>query len=180
MDALTAFADHRLLARGTQADLIPAVRAALAGGTQVLVFDDRTGEQVDLDLRGATATSVTQPELVPEPRRPGRPKLGVVPREVTLLPRHWDWLGAQPGGASVTLRKLVDAARAATEKLQAGRQAQQAADRFMLAMLGNQVGYEEAARALYAGDGGRFAAITERWPADLRDHARRLAAPAFD
>lgn len=179
MNDLTAFADDRLLARGARADLLTAVKSALAGGARVLVFDDRTGEQVDLDLRETKGTSVASPAPVPEPRRPGRPKLGVVPREVTLLPRHWDWLGAQPGGASVTLRKLVDAARASTERLQTKRVAQQAADRFMLAMLGNQPGYEEAARALYAGNGGRFATITERWPADLRDHARRLAAPAF-
>lgn len=178
MNDLTAFADDRLLARGARADLLTAVKSALAGGARVLVFDDRTGEQVDLDLRG-DSQPVAGPEAPPEPRRPGRPKLGVVPREVTLLPRHWDWLGAQPGGASVTLRKLVDAARASTERLQTKRVAQQAADRFMLAMLGNQPGYEEAARALYAGNGGRFATITERWPADLRDHARRLAAPAF-
>jgi hypothetical protein len=98
---------------------------------------------------------------------------------VTLLPRHWDWLASQPGGASVTLRRLVDAARAVNGGRERISRAQQAADRFMSAMLGNQPGYEEASRALYAGDEGRFEALSEAWPTDLRDHARRLAGPAF-
>ncbi|ALD92773.1 hypothetical protein CR3_3586 [Cupriavidus gilardii CR3] len=103
----------------------------------------------------------------------------MVAREVTLLPRHWEWLAAQPGGASVTLRKLVEQARAQDGGRQAIREAQQAADRFMLAMLGNQPGYEDASRALYAGDGERFVMLTESWPRDLRDHVRRLAAAAL-
>jgi hypothetical protein len=103
----------------------------------------------------------------------------VVAREVTLLPRHWDWLAAQPGGASVVLRKLVDAARAAAGDDGVARQAQEAADRFMSAILGNQPGYEEAARALYGGDRARFEGLAAAWPEDLAAHALRLAAPAF-
>ena len=98
---------------------------------------------------------------------------------MTLLPRHWDWLGNQPGGASVTLRKLVEMARKADVEQAAGRRAREAADRFMGAMLGNAPHYEEASRALYRGEGSRFLDLTQDWPADLRDHARRLAAPAF-
>ena len=184
---VTAFAGDRLFASGQPAEVALALKAAAAmpGDVPLLTFDDRTGRQVDFDLSGTDAEVVAR--LMPRPadaepaarRGAGRPKLGVVAREVTLLPRHWQWLAGQPGGASVTLRKLVDAARAADAGKAAVRSAQQAADRFMAAMLGNRPGYEEAARALYAGDRDRFLSLSEPWPADLRDHARRLAEAAF-
>jgi hypothetical protein len=149
----------------------------------VLVFEDRTGRQVDFDVRGSDAeirARYAEPAPTAEaPRGPGRPRLGVVPREVTLLPRHWEWLAAQPDGASATLRRLVDRARTDDELQRAPREAQQAADRFMMAMLGNEAGYEAAARALYAGDRAAFEAVAACWPAALADYARRLAAPAF-
>jgi uncharacterized protein len=103
----------------------------------------------------------------------------VVAREVTLLPRHWDWLSEQPGGASVTLRKLVEEARRSTEGDVAKRRAQEACYRFMNTLAGDQPGFEEALRALYAAERGRFEALTESWPADVRLHARRLAERAF-
>jgi uncharacterized protein len=114
------------------------------------------------------------------PRGPGRPKLGVVAREVTLLPRHWEWLAQQPGGASVALRKLVEEARRANKDKDRVRQAQEAAYRFIAAMGENKPHYEEVARALFAGDAARFEAWTASWPSDVREHARRLAAAAFD
>jgi hypothetical protein len=104
----------------------------------------------------------------------------VVPREVTLLPRHWEWLNGQPGGASVALRRLVDEARRTHAERDAGRGAQDAAYRFMLALAGNEPGYEEAVRALYAQDRARFDELTSPWPKDVREHARKLAAPAFN
>jgi len=119
------------------------------------------------------------PSEVEGPRGPGRPKLGVVAREVTLLPRHWDWLNAQPGGASVALRKLVETARRVNEDKDRVRQAQEAAYRFISTMAGNEPGFEEAARALFAGDERRFDEMTASWPIDVRSHARRLAAVAF-
>lgn len=178
----TAFAGERLLASGSELEVVLAIKAALAHGetAAILAFDDRTGRQIDFDLRGTDEEIAgrlrPQPAVADETRR-GRPKLGVVAREVTLLPRHWEWLAAQPGGASVTLRKLVDAARQSGSLHGAMRQAQEAADCFMAAMLGNQPGYEEASRALYAGNGNRFIALTEPWPQDLRAYARRLAGP---
>lgn len=185
---VTAFAGDRLLASGPAAEVALALKAAAGASLEtLLVFDDRTGRQVDFDLSGSDAQVVAR--LAPqeaagavEPaghRGVGRPKLGVVAREITLLPRHWQWLAEQPGGASVTLRKLVDAARAADAGKGAARVAQQATDRFMTAMLGNRPGYEDAARALYAGDRQCFHALSQAWPADLRAHARRLAKPAF-
>jgi len=112
-------------------------------------------------------------------RTPGRPRLGVTAREVTLLPRHWEWLAAQPGGASVALRKLVEEASRANEAKDRIRQAQEATYRFMSAVAGNLPGYEEAVRALFAGQAEQFGVLTEAWPVDVRDHVRRLALRAF-
>jgi hypothetical protein len=170
----TAFQQGRAIGRGTFADIAPIVKAAMAadGQASVLVFDDTTGRQVDLDLDNP-------PRATAEPRGPGRPKLGVVAREVTLLPRHWEWLNGQRGGASVALRRLVDEARAATVDVDQRRRAQEVADRFMSVMAGDLQGYEAASRALYASDQKQFMGLSEQWPADIRDHARRLAAPAF-
>ena len=119
-------------------------------------------------------------EVFPAPRGPGRPKLGVVAREVTLLPRHWEWLARQSGGASVALRKLVDEARRANKDKDRIRHAQEAAYRFVAAMGENKPHYEEVARALFSGDAERFRAWTASWPADVRDYARRLAAASFE
>lgn len=183
----TAFADGRLLADGLAREVGVQVRRAMDRdqGLSVLIFDDRDGRQVDFDLRGseqeiiARLDAMDTPEPFEPPRTPGRPRLGVTSREVTLLPRHWEWLSQQPGGASVTLRKLVEAARK-KDVSQEVREAQQRADRFMMTTLGNQADYEEASRALYARDAARYAALSEPWPEALRDYARRLAAPAFE
>ena len=181
----TAFLGDALLATGKPWDVALAIKHAAADcGSSILVFDDRTGRQIDFDLRGSDEEVVerlrpTQEDVTESTRSRGRPKLGVTAREVTLLPRHWEWLAAQPEGASGAIRKLIDAARAKGADADRARQAQAAADRFMMAMLGNQPGWEEASRALYAGDGQRFRELTEGWPADLGDYARRLAAPSF-
>ncbi len=108
------------------------------------------------------------------PRRAGRPKLGVVGREVTLLPRHWDWLAEQPGGASVAIRRLIDSERKSSEFKILARKAQEITYRFMHAIAGNFPHFEDASRALFAGDRETFARNTEDWPADIRDHARWL------
>lgn len=183
----TAFQGVRRIASGPLAEVALAAKRAADAGEAVLVFDDATSRPVELDLRGSEADVLTRLPAPAEagaeadaPRGPGRPKLGVVAREVTLLPRHWDWLAGQPGGASVTLRRLVEEARRAGEGRDRLRQAQEAAYRFMAAMAGDRPGFEEAARALFAPDRDRFAALTEAWPADIRDHARRLAAAVFD
>ncbi|QEI04728.1 DUF2239 family protein [Pigmentiphaga aceris] len=191
----SAFADDRRIAHGSLSDVALHVGAALTSGeTGILIFDNTTGEQIDLDLRGSPddivarlALSHPQPAPVPEapapapaaPRGPGRPKLGVVAREITLLPRHWAWLAEQPGGASVTLRKLVDAARQTNAARDAIRQAQDAACHFMTTMAGNRPRFEDALRALYASDATGFDTLTEDWPSDVRQHARWLAEPAL-
>ena len=138
--------------------------------------DADTGTAADLAGPGHPRSYLASPRL---PRTPGRPRLGVVGREVTLLPRHWEWLNAQPGGASVALRKLVDQARRANEGRDRVRRAQEVTFRFTSAMAGNDVGFEEASRALFAGDGRRFEEHTEAWPPDVRAYALSLSAPAF-
>ena len=153
----------------------------------VLVFDDADARTLELPLELPAADllawlSRPQPQAsgAPEtPRRPGRPKLGVVPREVTLLPRHWDWLAAQPGGASVALRKLVDEARKVNAGDDRRRAAQEASYRFILVMAGDAPGFEDVARALFAGDAQRFESLLLAWPEDVREHALWLATDAF-
>lgn len=161
----------------------------------VLVFDEETSAVIDLDLRGtveavrrsaaqlaaaqAPGPAASEPAGAEERRGPGRPRLGVVAREVTLLPRHWEWLAAQPNGASAAIRRLVDEARRRHAGKDRVRRAQNAAYRFMSAMAGDEPGFEEAIRALFAGNQAVFEALVERWPADVRDHAKQLACGAF-
>ncbi|MDB5803575.1 MAG: hypothetical protein JWN73_897 [Betaproteobacteria bacterium] len=193
----TAFSGARRIAAGP----LPEVAARIKQAEQIepyaaaglLLFADTDGRPVELDFRGSVADVLARlahidseypleapiPEAAEVPRGPGRPKLGVVAREVTLLPRHWEWLAAQPGGASVMLRKLVEAARKQGADADRVRQAREAAYRFMAALAGNEPGFEEATRALFAGDSPAFTERCAGWPEDVRDFAHKLAAPAF-
>lgn len=184
-----AFLGVRRLAEGPLPEVARAAAAAQAAtADQPLLVFDPEGRQVDLDLRGtpeeaaaraaAKSAAAETPPASPPARGRGRPQLGVIAREVTLLPRHWEWLAAQPGGASVTLRRLVEAARREVGG-QPGRMAQERAYRFLHAIGGNLPGYESALRALFAGDGNRFAQALAEWPADVRSHAFALADGAF-
>jgi hypothetical protein len=182
----TAFIGNNRYASGPVAEVALALWS-VPEGVMALVFDDATGQAIDIDTRGTPAevvgrleppVAIAEPEL--EPRGRGRPRLGVIAREVTLLPRHWDWLGGQPGGASVTLRKLVDQARRASGDRDRIRTAQETAYRFMSAMAGNLPGFEEASRSLFAYDRRRFAELIAEWPADVRDHCIKLAFADLD
>jgi len=177
----TAFKGSHRFASGPLAEVALAMRDA-PEGVMFLVFDDATGRAIDIDTHGTINEVITRLAPVPEPeetpsgpRGRGRPKLGVVAREVTLLPRHWEWLGSQPGGASVALRKLVDEARRTRGDRDRIRTAQEAAYHFMSAIAGNLPGFEEAARAVFAHDRRRFVQLIAAWPEDLRDHAIKLA-----
>lgn len=182
----TAFSGERQVASGPVADVLRAVKAAGAEAAEerLLIFDDRTARQVDFDLRG-TADEVVErlarhPLFAAEAPRsgPGRPKLGVTAREVTLLPRHWAWLEGQPSGASAALRKLVEAAMRGSATEDQARVARDAANRFMTTMAGNLAGYEEATRALYADDLTRVSELISGWPTDVRAYVLRLAGAA--
>jgi hypothetical protein len=182
----TAFEGRRRLASGPLNEVALAVkRAEQRAAERVAIFSDATGRAIDLDLRGSDDDIVARLPATPDPvalevappRGRGRPKLGVVAREVTLLPRHWEWLNAQPGGASVSLRKLVEAARRANGDKDRSRAARDAAYHFMSAMAGNLPNFEEASRALFADERRRFASLIAAWPDDISDHIVRLAFP---
>jgi hypothetical protein len=164
----TAFEGKRLIASGRLAHVAVKAKEVIDRGPRgaVLIFDDQTSEPIEVDFRGnakdvvgrLNAGEAAQPdqEESAEARRPGRPRLGVVAREVTLMPRHWEWLNCQPGGASVALRKLVEEARRVNAGKDRVRQAREAAYRFLSAMAGNEPGFEEATRALFRGNARRF------------------------
>jgi uncharacterized protein len=188
----TAFEGTRRIASGELALVALKTKEVMDGGDHapVLIFDDATSRPIEVDFRGTAedvlrrlpqeAAAPVAPDVEPPRAGPGRPKLGVVAREVTLLPRHWEWLNGQPGGASVALRKLVEAAARANEGKDRVRRSQEAAYRFMSAMAGNLPGFEEATRALFAGNRALFDELIEPWPADIKDHARKLSAGAFE
>ncbi len=184
----TAFDGQRMLASGPLGEVALAVKRAGDRGAEgpVLVFDDATGAVVDLDLRGTKADilerlsqrgAANSPAQESEgaPRGRGRPKLGVVAREVTLLPRHWEWLAAQPGGASVVLRRLVEEARRADAGPGKVRSMRDAAYKFMSAVAGDLAGFEEASRALFAGRNDDLAQHMSSWPKDVRGYMLKLA-----
>ena len=200
---VTAFRGHELLAAGALRDVARVVWRAVKDAEPhhgaVLVFDDATGRVIDFEMRGDEramlahvdvmlrmsqaalvqtndATSGDSVDPVPRPR--GRPKLGVVAREITLLPRHWEWLATQPGGASVALRKLVDAARRTHTDEDRTKAARDVAYRFMHAMAGDLTQFEEVIRALYRGDEARFRELIAAWPRDIAAYSAQLAFPA--
>ena len=201
----TAFEGHHRLLSGPLVEVALAVKTAVENGSpsQFFVFDDATGRVIDLDLRGTKADVIDRLARPPKEfvgryappraelsessqtetlgsRGRGRPKLGVVAREVTLLPRQWEWLATQPGGASAILRRLVDEAKKSGIPQQKRRAAQEAAYQFMLAIAGDLPGYEEATRALFVDDRPRLEQRIADWPEDIRAHALRLAFGAQD
>ena len=144
-------------------------------GEPILIFDDQTGRQVDFDFRGTTDEVLARVETTSAPRTgPGRPKLGVISREVSLLPRHWEWLEQQPTGISAALRRLVDDERKRQPNKERARLAREAASKFMWAIAGNFADFEEASRALFAGEKDKFSEHIANWPSDVREHLQRL------
>lgn len=176
----TAFQGNRRLVSGNLHEVATRVKSVVDSGSDepILIYDDATGRAIDIDFRtlhAPVSDAAGTKGTTEETRGRGRPKLGVVAREVTLLPRHWEWLNAQPGGASVALRKLVEDARKSSGDRDRLRAAQEAAFYFMSGMAGNLPGFEEASRALFANDRRRFAELVAHWPEDIRDHVVRLA-----
>lgn len=198
----SAFEGARCIAHGGLQQVALAAKRAMdlaadkPTAAPILVFSDSTSETLELDWRGSDAefaarldaTVASHPTPAPAedapadaetPRGPGRPKLGVVAREVTLLPRHWDWLGSQPGGASVALRKLVEVARRTSEVRDRVRHSSAVGYKFMSTMAGHEPGFEEASRALFAGDQAGFEAQIASWPADIQTHLKKILSDAF-
>ena len=171
---VTAFRNHQRLASGEPNDVVRIVaQASLEDPSVILIFDDLTGRQIDLDLRAAPVSAESARESAPAR---GRPRLGVAAREVTLLPRHWDWLATQPGGASATLRKLVEAASREARSADRARVARDAAYHAMSALAGDLPGFEAASRALFAGDLEGFGRSIRDWPTDVTAYILGLAS----
>jgi uncharacterized protein len=192
----TAFNGNRMIASGDLAEVLKKAKDVIDHdeNSRVLIFDDLSAEVVEADFRGTMNEVLKRLEKSPEAagpvksaqdsgknvsKGPGRPKLGVISREVTLLPRHWDWLNSQPGGASVALRKLVDEARRINIGRDKVRHSREVAYRFMTAVAGDMPGYEEATRMLFAGDRLKFNDQIKAWPVDVRDYALKLSDAAF-
>lgn len=201
----TAFEGSHRIASGSLKEVALATKpvvdswASSISPPPILIFEDASSEVIELDWRGTLAdvearlnaldpvmTAAMPPEPAEEPplmadapRGPGRPKLGVSAREVTLLPRHWEWLARQPGGSSVALRKLVETARLASETKDRVRHCGAVAYKFMSTMAGHELGFEEASRALFAADAAGFAQRIAAWPADVQTHLKKIAADAF-
>jgi hypothetical protein len=176
----TAFAGEKLIASGT---LETVLRETMRHSSRhdlppVLIFEDLGGRRVDFDLSGSVEQVLAR-ALPPSHAGPGRPRLGVVSREVSLLPRHWEWLESQRNGASAAIRRLVDEARNRDPGNERARLAMDRAYRFMTAMTGDRKGYEEALRALYAGRRIRFENLIRDWPEDIKAQVMRLAHDAF-
>jgi len=194
IETFTAFAGHRCLASGALEEVLLEAKKYVdrtesdPRAAPLLVFEDRTGSPVDFDLHGTPAEALERLAFHPlfasreaaEAKRtgPGRPKLGVISREVSLLPRHWDWLEQQRGGISVTLRALVEEARKRGQNTQLARKAREAAGKFMWTIAGDLPNFEEAARALYAKDEKRLEQLIRRWPKGIKEHVERLVGEA--
>jgi uncharacterized protein len=177
----SSFAGEQQIATGNLSTLLRKTKAHLerTSDPRVLIFDDETGQQIEFDFSGTLAQVLERASpTLPERAGPGRPKLGVVSREVSLLPRHWQWLEAEPQGISAALRRLVDEAKKKNPGEQRARQARDAVSKFLTATAGNLEHFEEAMRALFAKDNARFSELIAHFPRDIRRHALRLLEEA--
>lgn len=180
---LTAFMQGQQIAQGNLSELLRQIKATPIGNEPVFIFDDRTGKRLDIYVHGDEASAIAAyPELATRQteapaaiKSRGRPKLGVSAKEVTLLPRHWEWLATQPGGASATLRRLIEQAKKASEPADNKRRRHESAYQFMHELAGDLPEYETCLRALFADDETAFSAAMEGWPQDIRRYAAQLA-----
>lgn len=183
----TAFEGNKMIAQGPLSEVVLKIKKRLGKeeNNSILIFSDSTGKTMDFNFQGSEKDIQKRLEVfvsedkAPEISGPGRPRLGVISREVSLLPRHWEWLASQSGGASATLRKLVDEAKKKSAEGHSFKQAQERTYKFMSVMAGDLQGYEEALRALYKKDQEKFLAQTEDWPHDVKAHLKMLTGPVF-
>ena len=181
LPSYAAFVGARRIAEGDLVDILPVLKKRFdtAPSEMMLVFDDITGKRTDLDLRGALDVVLAR-YATPASRGPGRPKLGVVGREVSLLPRHWEWLEEQPNGASAALRRLVEAAMKSEPGRERARRIRAALSSFLSALAGDRPHYEEVSRALFSGDDATLETLVARWPKDIREHVLAWSQAARD
>lgn len=188
LSTYTAFEGSKLIFRGTLSEVILKIKKRIGNSedTEILIFSDSTGQTMDFNFQGSEKDVLKRLEIYvtestpKENVGPGRPKLGVVPREVSLLPRHWEWLATQPGGASASLRKLVDEAKKKSSGGLSIKQLQERAHKFMSAIAGDMEGYEEALRFLYRKDKKNFLLSLQKWPLDVKEYALELTKGIFE
>ena len=188
----TVFDGPKLILQGSLSDVIVRVKKRMGKieNSSFLICNDSNGQTLDFNFQGSEKDVLKRLETFVSPQPaisknketvgPGRPKLGVVAREVSLLPRHWEWLALQEGGASVTIRKLVDEAKKKFAEGSSVKQAQERVYKFMSVMAGDLEGYEEALRALYKKDAKKFALEIQAWPEDIKKHTVDLSKAAFE
>lgn len=162
----SAFSGSRLLATGP----LPVVLAAAYpfrdnSPSPLLIFSHTDGHQADFNWQGTLEEVIARASPAAVRTGPGRPKLGVVSTEVTLLPRHWDWLNSQPARASGTIRRLVDQAMAREAGNEKRRR--EVLGTILWALAGNEPGFEEASRALYSGNIERLKTLVSAWSGSL-------------
>lgn len=183
----TAFLGDAILAQGNLEEVVLKIKKQMgkADHSEALLFNDSTGKVMDFNFQG-TREDVEKrlevyraPDSSPSRSGPGRPKLGVVSREVSLLPRHWEWLAAQPGGVSVTLRLLIEEAKKKSESSVTIKQLQERTYQVMFTLAGDLEGYEEAVRALYKKDRKNFLEHQSSWPSDVKKYILKVAQGIF-
>lgn len=189
--AATAFNNTNKLANGPLIEVIMAMKTAIIENqnAKILCFLDENGAMIDFDLSGSNEQIIArlltqfkapstseQIEIIETQSKAGRPKLGVIAKEVTLLPRHWEWLGAQNGGASATLRRLVEIAAKESIGIAARKNAQNATYRFLQNIAGDFENYEEVLRAIFADDFEKMRNLMKNWPQDIQNYAQKLFA----
>ncbi|MBC7539648.1 MAG: DUF2239 family protein [Bacteriovorax sp.] len=187
INTYTAFDGHKLFGQGDLSEIVIKIKKQLgkSDNASIIIFSDNTGKVFDFNFQGTLSDVKKRLDMYIQTEVPevnagaGRPKLGVISREISLLPQHWEWLATQPGGSSSTLRKLVDEAKKKTSGGPSIKQTQEIVHRFASAMAGDFEGFEEALRALYRKDKGLFHAQMKNWPEDIRDYIIELSKPVF-
>ncbi len=172
----SSFIGDRHLFTGDLKGMLSQTHAYISrhGEEGLLIFDNFSGRQIDYNFR-VSLEELLGKELPPTPKKgPGRPRLGVVCGEISLLPRHWDWLQRQRQSASATIRRLIEAAMKEASPEEKTREAIDAAGKFLWTMAGNLSDFEEASRALYAQKWHILDAITAAWPEDIAKHLNMM------
>jgi hypothetical protein len=184
----TAFNNTDLFHQGDLSEVVLKIKDHIgkAENTTITVFSDATGKTIDFNFQGTKKdvqkrldVFVSESSLTNTITGPGRPKLGVISREISLLPTHWEWLSTQPGGASAILRRLVDEARKKSLNTPSIKSIQEKTHRFISAIAGDLEGYEEVLRAMYRKDEDQFLIHMSSWPNDLKTHALFLSKGMF-
>ena len=174
-DTYVAFYGNQQVAVGELTDMLTKTTIFLkekqTTGTDtepLLIFNEQNGSQIDFDFRGSLEEILERALPKQKKRRAGRPKLGVISREITLLPRHWEWLESQTKSASASLRLLVEEAMKREGGEAKIKKNIAVTDRIMMVMAGNLTYFEEASRALNARNVERFEECVSTWPDDIK------------